>query len=108
MDFITAINAEAFLTFGIGFTSVVSALIIKKIAESLAIKIVAWRDFKNNLNISIGTRLRLSTSTGFIDGNIIQADYKRITVLCDEVKVFIPTKDFSSTTWTVVKRNLRS
>ena len=108
MEFTTAINAEAFLTFGIGFISVVSALVVKKIAESTAAKIVAWRDFKNNLEISIGTTIRLSTSTGYVDGNIVHANYKRITVLCNDVRVFIPTKDFPSTTWTVVKRNLRS
>ena len=64
---------------------------------------LAWRQFKGSLVIGINTRVRLSTSSGHVDGKIISASRTSIKVETKDAIVYIPTKTFSSTSWVVLK-----
>jgi hypothetical protein len=64
---------------------------------------LAWRQFKCSLVIGINTRVRLATSSGHVDGQIISASRTSIKVETEDAIVYIPTKEFSSTSWVVLK-----
>lgn len=64
----------------------------------------AWRGFKHSLNLSLGTVVRMPTSTGYVDGKIIRANRKRIVIEMDDTIKFVPTKTFMERDWDIVKK----
>lgn len=66
-------------------------------------KIIAFRSFKNSMNVGIGTWVRMPTAVGHIDGKIIRADAKRIVIETDVSYIYVPTIEFSSKTWQILK-----
>lgn len=66
----------------------------------------AWRSFRGSLNICINTRVRISTYTGNVDGQIVEANRTRIVVETDDTRVYIPTKTFPDRDWHLLKENI--
>ena len=71
--------------------------------KSILINEFAWRKFKNNINIGKHSQIRLALSNGHIDGEIVDANRRVITVDTGDTFVFIPTKTFPDKVWTLVK-----
>lgn len=67
---------------------------------------IAWWDFRTSLDISLGTHVGVSTSTGRIDGRIVSANRSRIIIETDDLRVYIPTKTFPDRDWILLKKNM--
>lgn len=53
-----------------------------------------WRTYKAQLNLCIGSVVKMPTSSGFIEGKIVRANHKRVVLEVNETIKFIPTERF--------------
>jgi len=68
-------------------------------------RVIALRTFKNSIYIGIGTYIRIPTSTGHIDGEIIKVSSKRIVIETDVSYIYVPTVDFTDKSWQILKHS---
>lgn len=73
--------------------------------KSLLTNEFAWRRFKGNINIGKHSRIRITLPSGHVDGEIIEANRRVITIDTGETFVFIPTKTFPDRDWALVKQS---
>ena len=71
--------------------------------KSVIVNEFAYRSFRTSLNICIGTRIRIPTVAGNIDGEIVKANRRRIVIETKETRLYIPTKTFSDRDWCLLK-----
>jgi hypothetical protein len=67
--------------------------------------LIALNKVVGSFRISKNNILRFSTSTGTIDGKILNIDRKRIEIEFDDFVRTIPTNLFAEMTWDIVKAN---
>ncbi len=72
--------------------------------KSLIVSEFAYRSFRNSLNICINTWVRVPTTTGHVDGQIVEVDRKRIVVETEDTRLYIPTKTFPDRDWYLVRK----
>ncbi len=65
----------------------------------------AWRSFRSSLNICINTWVRIPTPTGHMDGQIVEANRRRIIVETKETRIYIPTKTFPDRDWYLLRKD---
>lgn len=63
----------------------------------------AWVRFKSNINIGKHSRIRIFHASGFVDGVVVSANRRVITIETDKTFIFIPTNTFSDREWVLVK-----
>ena len=71
--------------------------------KSVIVNEFAYRSFRTSLNICIGTRIRIPTVAGNIDGEIVEANRRRIVIETKETRLYVPTKTFSDRDWCLLK-----
>ncbi len=71
--------------------------------KSVIVNEFAYRSFRTSLNICIGTRIRVPTVAGNIDGEIVKANRRRIVIETKETRLYVPTKTFSDRDWCLLK-----
>ena len=71
--------------------------------KSVIINEFAYRSFRTSLNICIGTRIRVPTVAGNVDGVIIEANRRRIVIETEDTRLYIPTKTFPDRDWNLLK-----
>jgi hypothetical protein len=71
--------------------------------KSVIVNEFAYRSFRTSLNICIGTRIRIPTVAGNIDGEIVKANRRRIVIETKETRLYVPTKTFSDRDWCLLK-----
>ena len=67
--------------------------------KSVIVNEFAYRSFRTSLNICIGTRIRVPTVAGNVDGEIIEANRRRIVIETEDTRLYIPTKTFPDRDW---------
>ncbi len=84
------------------FQLMVAGYIIMSL-KAVIINEFAYRSFRTSLNICIGTRIRIPTVAGNIDGEIVKANRRRIVIETKETRLYVPTKTFSDRDWNLLK-----
>jgi hypothetical protein len=81
---------------------ILSAYIIMHI-RSLLVREVAYRKFRSNMNMSVGTKIRVYNESGHIDGRIVSVNRCTIKVVSEKITMLIPTKTFPNRDWIIIK-----
>lgn len=82
-----------------------ASIIVIIAAKQFAADFIAWRRFKTNLGIYIGSVIRLYNGDYVVEGKIIQANMRRIILETKNMFIMIPMADFRSRDWYVKKPN---
>ncbi len=80
------------------------AIYVLMLIKAFIVNEVAWRSFRSSLNICMGTWVRVSTTTGHVDGQIVEANRKCIIIKTDDTRIHIPTKTFPDRDWTLLRK----
>jgi hypothetical protein len=80
---------------------IIAAYVILQI-RTLLVREIAYRKFKGNMNISVGTKIRLYNEAGFDDGRIIAVNRCVIKIISDKLTILIPTKTFPNRDWVII------
>ena len=80
---------------------IIAAYVILQI-RTLLVREIAYRKFKGNMNISVGTKIRLYNEAGFDDGRIIAVNLCVIKIISDKLTILIPTKTFPNRDWVII------
>ena len=83
---------------------IIAAYVILQI-RTLLVREIAYRKFKGNMNISVGTKIRLYNEAGFDDGRIIAVNRCVIKIISDKLTILIPTKTFPNRDWVIINGN---
>lgn len=94
------LNVNAVFTLAILMLSFFIILSIKNLISGL----IAFQSFRSSMHICIGVWIRINTTNGPVEGRIIDANRKQITIETCDAYVYIPTKSFPERDWTLLKR----
>ena len=93
------LNMEAIFQLVILMVVFFIVLYIKDLMERYS----AYKSFCNNKTIGIGSWVRIPTSSGYIDGKVKEVDIKYIVIVCEEVKIMVSIKSFTTRDWSIVR-----
>lgn len=93
---------KSIITNGLSLESVWSLIILMIVAFaiiSIRNKLVAYADFrrvKNSSYISLGAKIRLPTTTGSVDGEILSITHSKVVIMTAETYEHIPISQFAA------------